>query len=98
MKRLLALLTALVATTALLASAAGSASGTPVPEDDPFYAVPSNIASYANGAVINARRITAIAYVLPMPVDSWQILYKTNDAHGVPTATGARLGHLQIHG
>jgi len=87
MKRLLALLTALVATTALLASAAGSASGTPVPEDDPFYAVPSNIASYANGAVINARRITAIAYVLPMPVDSWQILYKTNDAHGVPTAT-----------
>ena len=89
MKRLLALLAAsLLATTALIATAPnGSAAATPVPEDDPFYAVPANIASYADGAVIASRKITAIAYVLPIPADAWQILYKTNDSHGVPTAT-----------
>jgi len=90
MKRFPALLAAAVLTaTALVTGAAPSASaaGVPVPEDDPFYAVPANVASYPNGAVIAARKITAIAYVLPMPADSWQLLYRTNDAHGVPTAT-----------
>jgi len=88
MKRLLALLaTSVLATTALVAGTTASASAIPVPEDDPFYAVPANIASYADGAVIASRKITAIAYLLPMPADAWQILYKTNDSHGVPTAT-----------
>ncbi|RNL78305.1 lipase family protein [Nocardioides marmorisolisilvae] len=88
MKRLLALLaTSVLAATALVAGSTASASALPVPEDDPFYAVPANIASYADGAVIASRRITAIAYLLPIPADAWQILYKTNDSHGVPTAT-----------
>lgn len=89
MKRLPALLAAsLLAATLLTATTppAGALSF-PVPEEDPFYAVPANIASYPNGAVIASRRITAIAYVLPIPADSWQILYRTNDSHGLPTAT-----------
>jgi len=86
MKRLLALL--LTAATALaLAAAPARAGQVPVPEDDPFYAVPADVASYADGAVIGSRRITAIAYVLPVPATSWQILYKTRDSHGEPTAT-----------
>lgn len=86
MKRLLALL--LTAVTALALSTSPTQAGpVPVPEDDPFYAVPADVASYADGAVIAARRITAIAYVVPVPADSWQILYKTRDAKGAPTAT-----------
>lgn len=86
MKRLLALFVtaAAVLATTVAPSEAGSV---PVPEEDPFYAVPADVASYADGAVIASRRITAIAYVLPVPATSWQILYKTRDSHGVPTAT-----------
>ncbi|HET6151619.1 MAG TPA: lipase family protein [Marmoricola sp.] len=82
---LLALAT-LVAT-ALLAVPAGTASAVPAPGNDPFYDVPANIASYPDGAVIASRRITAYAYLVPMPATSWQILYRTNDSHGDPTAT-----------
>jgi hypothetical protein len=89
MKRLTALLAGLLlaATTLIGATPTASAAAVPVPENDPFYAVPANIASYADGAVIASRKITAIAYLLPVPADAWQILYKTNDSHGVPTAT-----------
>jgi len=86
MKRLLALFltaAAVVATT----TAPSTAGSVPVPEYDPFYAVPADVASYADGAVIASRKITAIAYVLPVPATSWQILYKTRDSHGAPTAT-----------
>lgn len=89
MKRSIALLAAaLLATSTVIAAAPpASAAAVPVPENDPFYAVPADIASYANGAVIGSRKITALAYVFPMQTDAWQILYKTNDSHGVPTAT-----------
>jgi len=63
------------------------AASVPEPEDDPFYDVPANVASYAPGDVIDARSITALVYALPVPADTWQILYRTSDAHGVPTAT-----------
>lgn len=83
---LLALLAGLLLAT-VVPGAPVSAGSVPVPEKDPFYAVPADVADYADGAVIDARRITAIAYVLPVPADSWQILYKTRDSHGEPTAT-----------
>jgi hypothetical protein len=66
---------------------AAHAESVPEPEDDPFYAVPADVASYDPGEVIDARRITALVYVLPVPADTWQILYRTNDSHGEPTAT-----------
>lgn len=89
MKRLLTLLALLVLaiTTSATSVPAMAASTVPVPEHDPFYAVPANVASYPDGAVIASRRITALAYVFPAPVTAWQILYKTRDAHGTPTAT-----------
>jgi hypothetical protein len=88
MKRLLALFaTTVLPLAALIAVSPPASAALPVPENDPFYAVPANVASYPDGTVIRSRKITAIAYLLPIPADSWQILYKTNDAHGVPTAT-----------
>lgn len=88
MKSLLALLTASALTaTALVAGTTSSATAIPAPESDPFYAVPATISSFADGEVIASRKITAIAYLLPIPADAWQILYRTNDAHGKPTAT-----------
>jgi hypothetical protein len=89
MKRITILLVALTTAlaTALLAVPTSTASAVPAPANDPFYNVPANIASYANGAVIASRKITAYAYVIPMPATSWQILYRTNDSHGQPTAT-----------
>lgn len=88
MKRTITLFATLaLAFTTALSAPAQAAGGTPVPEDDPFYDVPANVASYADGAVIASRRITALAYILPLPADAWQILYKTRDSHGAPTAT-----------
>lgn len=88
MQRSITLLaTMALALTTALASPSHAAGGVPVPEDDPFYDVPANVASYADGAVIATRKVTALAYVVPVPADSWQILYKTRDSHGVPTAT-----------
>lgn len=59
----------------------------PEPAIDTFYDVPADVASYADGAVIASREVTAIAYVLPLPTDTWQIQYRTNGPHGEPTAT-----------
>jgi hypothetical protein len=92
MKRTLVLIAAL---TALLGASlvanlgpANSAARVPEPKKDPFYAVPANVASYAPGAIIASRPVTTIAYLAPAPATtSWQILYRTNDSHGAPTAT-----------
>lgn len=59
----------------------------PQPANDAFYEVPDDVASYANGAIIASREVTAIAYVLPAEADTWQVKYRTNDDHGAPTAT-----------
>ncbi|MCW2786542.1 MAG: Secretory lipase [Marmoricola sp.] len=81
------LATAAITLTALAPIASASAGKVPEPKQDSFYAVPSNIASYANGAVISSRKITAMPYAFPVPTGAWQIKYRTNDAHGAPTAT-----------
>src|SRR3954447_17082684 len=59
----------------------------PVPEHDPFYAVPSGVGAVPNGAVLSSRQITAYSGPLPMPAKAWQVKYKTLDNEGAPTAT-----------
>jgi hypothetical protein len=59
----------------------------PVPDKDPFYAVPDGIGGLANGTVLASRPITAYAGPLPMPATAWQVKYKTLDNRGAPTAT-----------
>ncbi len=73
----------------VLAPGAAPAASTsiPVPEDDPFYRVPANAASLANGAVIASRRVDARAFELPLPVTAWQVKYRTEDSKGGPSAS-----------
>jgi hypothetical protein len=59
----------------------------PVPDKDPFYAVPDGIGGLVNGTVLASRPITAYAGPLPMPATAWQVKYKTLDNQGAPTAT-----------
>jgi hypothetical protein len=59
----------------------------PVPDQDPFYAVPDGIAGLPNGTVLDSRQITAYSGPLQIPAKAWQVKYKTLDSQGEPTAT-----------
>ncbi|MGI8920287.1 MAG: hypothetical protein ACR2HD_01235 [Solirubrobacteraceae bacterium] len=69
------------------ASPAVAQAAIPAPDDDPFYAVPANVAGLANGTIMRSRPIAATAESVPMPATSWQLLYKTVDNTGAATAT-----------
>jgi Secretory lipase len=66
--------------------AAKAAATIPMPEQDPFYAVPDDIARYKDGQVIRARQIKPMLWALPLPANAWQIEYRTEDRLGKPTA------------
>jgi hypothetical protein len=59
----------------------------PIPEDDPFYAAPANLAAMAPGTVLASRPVAVRAFELPVPADAWQIKYRTSDRTGRPTVT-----------
>src|SRR5260370_28629078 len=66
-----------------------SASGAPMPgsvppDQDPFYAAPAGIASYAPGQIVATRKFTPKSGPSASSVDAWQISYRTNDSHGQP--------------
>lgn len=83
----LTLLLGLILAAALLRAAPAAAAPVPVPEDDPFYDVPADVADYENGEVIASRPIRPRAFELPLPAQGWQLLYRTEDRTGRPTAT-----------
>jgi len=68
--------------------APGSAASIPLPEDDPFYAVPKKrkLAPLANGEVLKSREVEVSSLGLPLAVTAWQVKYKTIDVHGKPSA------------
>lgn len=79
-------LAALACTTAL--TAAPSASATPqVPEDDPFYAVPRDVAKYKNGQVIASRSVSTSAFSIPIAANAWQVKYRTTNSRKQASAT-----------
>ncbi|BBB01583.1 putative lipase [Actinacidiphila reveromycinica] len=89
----LAVTAALACTCMLLPAAAASAAapsattapGATVPDQDPFYAAPADIASYAAGAVVDSRPVPDVnLFGISVPVNAWQISYRTNDSHGRP--------------
>jgi hypothetical protein len=63
----------------------------PVPDQDPFYAVPAGIAGLPNGRLLNSRPISASLYSIPMLASAWQVKYKTLDNHNQPTADVATI-------
>ncbi|MDT3395113.1 lipase family protein [Streptomyces sp. B1866] len=71
-------------TTGHAAAGTGPAPGSVPPDEDPFYAAPADIGSYAPGAVVASRPITPKAGPSADSVEAWQISYRTNDSHDRP--------------
>ena len=61
------------------ASAAASSAHT-------FYTPPSDLASLAPGAVIRSRTVGVPAYGIPLPVQAWQLVYRSNNTEGTAIA------------
>ncbi|WP_432839934.1 lipase family protein [Dactylosporangium sp. CA-092794] len=78
---------ALVAVAAGAPAASASAGTVLRPDDDPFYAVPRHLDSVRDGTVLRSRRLAADTLTVPAPARVWQLLYKTRDNAGRPTAT-----------
>jgi hypothetical protein len=75
-------LTLSVALAALLAPPATAAA----PADDPFYGVPKGIEGLSNGAIIDAREVTATQYSYPIDAKAFQVRFKTQDTTGAASA------------
>ena len=78
-----------VACVGLLASTASAA--TTRPAQDAFYAAPASLASAAPGAVLKTRSVDITVAGRPLPVPATQVLYRTRNQLGEPTATVATI-------
>jgi hypothetical protein len=82
--------TTLAAAAALVGStlaAPGASAAVPTPPDrDPFYSAPADLPAHPNGAVLRSRQVTVTGLGIPLPVRSWQVLYRSTDSHGQPVA------------
>jgi len=80
----------LVLAATLVITGARSALAQPVPaaarSADTFYTPPSDLASLAPGAVIRSRTVGVPAYGIPLPVQAWQLLYRSNNTDGTAIA------------
>lgn len=57
------------------------------PDVDPFYRPAADLESRQPGGVLAVRQVTPAAFGrLPMPVDAWQVQYRTTDLTGAPEA------------
>lgn len=59
----------------------------PVPAEDPWYADPDDLAAYAPGQIIRSRTVQTRILGIPFPVDTRQLLFRSNDIHDNPIAT-----------
>jgi hypothetical protein len=69
---------------AAIADPTAAVAGALPPEQDPFYRAPADIGSYASGRILVSREVTAKLGPLPVPVESWQISYRSNSQAGDP--------------
>ncbi len=61
------------------------APGSVVPDQDPFYTAPADIASYQPGQVVGSRPVPNVTVEgVSVPLDAWQISYRTNDSNNQP--------------
>ncbi len=61
------------------------APGSVVPDQDPFYTAPADIAAYQPGQIVGSRPVPDVAVEgVPVPLDAWQISYRTNDSLNQP--------------
>jgi pimeloyl-ACP methyl ester carboxylesterase len=60
----------------------------PLPQNDPFYVPQSDFATQPNGAVLRSRKIVYANFgVLPVPVDAFQLLFRSQAIDGSAIAT-----------
>jgi hypothetical protein len=71
----------------MLAGPAPAQAARPIPENDPFFAIPADVGRYQPGDVVAARKVSVKVLELPLPVDAWQVKFRTSDRLGKPTAT-----------
>ncbi|MFI6166385.1 lipase family protein [Nocardia sp. NPDC051052] len=58
-----------------------------VADGDPWYDDPPNLAELNNGDVIRTRVVQSRWTVIPVPIQTTQILFRSTDSHGNPIAT-----------
>ncbi|MEV2223259.1 lipase family protein [Nocardia vinacea] len=59
----------------------------PVPQQDSFYQPPEGFEAHEVGTILRSREVhLAVLTVLPLSVRSWQLLYRSTDLFGQPTA------------
>jgi len=63
----------------------------PLPKDDPFYAAPDPIPALDPGSVVRSRPVTAAALGIPLPFETWQLMYVSRDAHDEPAVDVATI-------
>ncbi|MGH3739412.1 MAG: hypothetical protein ACRDT6_27990, partial [Micromonosporaceae bacterium] len=76
---------ALVVTPASAGTPGAVATPTP-PQSDPFYTPPDPLPGVPAGTVLRSRPVDVSANLLPVPVDAWQLLYRSTSATGAPNA------------
>ncbi|MBC7303143.1 MAG: triacylglycerol lipase [Nocardia sp.] len=59
----------------------------PTPQQDPWYADPAELPTYANGDVIRSRVVQTYALAVPVPVHTTQLLFRSTDIRDNPIAT-----------
>ena len=66
-------------------STAAPAPGSVVPDQDPFYTAPADIAGYQPGQIVGSRPVPNVEVAgVSVPLDAWQISYRTNDSNNQP--------------
>ncbi|WP_019201458.1 lipase family protein [Tsukamurella sp. 1534] len=72
----------------------------PVPDKDPWYRDPVDIASYRPGQIVRTREVQTRVLGIPFPVYTKQLLYRSEDVHGRPivTATSVIVPGIPWHG
>ncbi|WP_433758506.1 lipase family protein [Nocardia sp. CA-135398] len=63
------------------------ATAVPVPQQDSFYQPPDGFETQEVGTILRSREVhLAVLTVLPLNIRSWQLLYRSTDLFGQPTA------------
>ena len=75
-----------VASAGLVGGAGTASADLPVPADDAFYQAPAGYEAAPAGTILRSRPVAATALSVPLPVDSWQVLYKSVDSQRAPVA------------
>ncbi len=93
-RSLLAVLTIVAALFAAPGHAAAIPVGSTVPSGDPFYTPPVPLPPGVPGDVLRSRKINVHIdplNLIPLPVNAWQLLYRSTSATGEPVAVSGTL-------